>query len=248
MTGSGKAAPGPQLGAQCQQHIKHHAHTGDGLAFKSAAGLVGVHDDVGIGQPDAAVHQRGQVVVGHQHLQAQRLGAGHAVDAGDAVVHGEQHVGTGGFDAVGDRCGQAVAVHHAVGHQIADALKAEQLQAAQRHSAGGGAVAVIVGHHADVQAIPQRVGQQHGGLGRAQQAAGRQQPGQAVIQFIHRVHAPGSIQLRQQRVNACLFELPDAAGRHVADVDFHGWTSNGGLMLKAIDFIAAQAMNTGISA
>ena len=39
-----------QLGAQRQQHVEHHADTGDRLAFEAAAGLVGVDDDGGVGQ------------------------------------------------------------------------------------------------------------------------------------------------------------------------------------------------------
>ena len=58
-----------QLGAQRQQHVEHHADTGDRLALEAAAGLVGVDD-----APSASrqLPARGQVVVGHQHLQAQR--------------------------------------------------------------------------------------------------------------------------------------------------------------------------------
>ncbi len=139
-----------QLGAQCQQHVKHHAHAGDRLAGKGAAGLVRVDDHVRFGQHDLAVPSGGQVVVGHQHLQAQARAARHALKAGDAVVHRDQHVGAAGLDALGNRCGQAVAVDHAVGHDVADLFGAQQAQAANAHRAGGGAVAVVVGHDADV--------------------------------------------------------------------------------------------------
>jgi hypothetical protein len=110
------AAPA-QLGAQRQQHIEHHADAGDALALELAAGLVGVDQHVGHGQLGA-----GQVVVGDQHLQAARLGGGHAVDAGDAVVHGDQHVGAAVGHALGNGRREAVAVDHAVGHQVVTCL------------------------------------------------------------------------------------------------------------------------------
>jgi hypothetical protein len=83
--------PRAQLGPQRQQHIEHHADAGNRLAGERAAGLVRVDDHIGLGQ-----HRQlggGQVVVGHQHLQAECARAGHALDAGNAVVDGDQHVG-----------------------------------------------------------------------------------------------------------------------------------------------------------
>jgi hypothetical protein len=40
-------------------------------------------------------------------------------------------------------------------------------------------------------------------------AAGWQQPGQAVVQLVRRMHTAGGIQLCQQGVNAGLLQLPD---------------------------------------
>jgi hypothetical protein len=57
-----------QLGAQRQQHVEHHADAGDRLALEVAARLVRVDDHAPVRQLRA-----GQVVVGHQHLQAQRV-------------------------------------------------------------------------------------------------------------------------------------------------------------------------------
>ena len=79
-----------------QQHVEHHAHAGDRLALERAARLVRVDDDVGVGQHDLVVDERGQVVVGHQHRDAARAGVRHALEAGDAVVHRHQQVGPGG--------------------------------------------------------------------------------------------------------------------------------------------------------
>ena len=211
-----------QFGAQRQQHVEHHADAGDGLALERAAGLVRVDDHVGVGQADLLVEQRGQVVVGHQHLQAQRPGARHAVDAGNAVVHGDQHIGAGRLHPLGNRRGQAVAVNDAVRHQIADAVGAQQFEPAQRHGAGGGAVAVVISDHADFFAVGHGIGQQDGRFARALERGRRQQPRQPIVEFVGSVDAARGIQLRQQGVDAGLLQRPDAARRHVAYLYFHG--------------------------
>ena len=51
-------------------------HAGNRLALEVAAGLVRVDDDLGIRQHNGAVDHRRQVVVGHQHLQAECAGGG----------------------------------------------------------------------------------------------------------------------------------------------------------------------------
>ena len=159
----GKCASRTQLGAQGQQHIKHHPYTCHGFAGKSATRLVGVDDDFSRGQLGA-----GQVVVGHQDLQAQSLGGGHAFHAGNAVVYRHQHLGTGGVNPLGDGRGQAVAIHHAVGYHVAHARGTQQAQAAHGHGAGGGAVTVVVGHDANRRLARHGVGQQRGSGLRAQ--------------------------------------------------------------------------------
>ena len=191
LVGGVEQAAAALLGAQRQQHVEHHADAGQGLALETAAGLAGVDDDVGVGQLHRAFAVDGrQMVVGHQHLQAAGAGMGHAGAAGDAVVHRHQQLRRPGritrHRQVDDGRRQAVAMHRAVGHHVADAGggRAQHHQAAQRHGAGGGAVAVVVGHDADATAGGDGVGQQPGGLGRAFERAGRQQPGQAVVQLV----------------------------------------------------------------
>ena len=214
-----------QLSPECEQHIKHHADASDGFAFKVAAGLIGVDDDVGIGQGNFAAHQGGQMVVGDQHLHAECPGPGHAVKTGNAVVNRDQQVGTRGVHPFGNRCGQAVAINDPVRHQVADAKAfdrcAQKTQAAQRHGAGRSTVAVVVRHHANLLTGDQSVGQQFG-RGRCSQHAGRRQKScQAVIEFVCGQHTTGRIQLGQQRVNAGLLERPCAARRNVSDLYFH---------------------------
>ncbi len=152
-----------QLGAQRQQDVEHHADAGDRLALKPAAGLVRVDDDAVLWQHGSAVLQGWQVVVGDDDLQAQRARRTHAVNAGNAVVHRHQQVGTERMDALGNRSGQTVAVLDPIGHQVTHALealgRAQQAQPAQADRAGAGAVTVVVGHDADRLLRVHRVGQ-----------------------------------------------------------------------------------------
>ena len=87
--GSGRVGGEParraQPGAQRHQHIEDHANPGQVLARKGTTGLIGVDDGRRRGQCVP-----GQVVVGDQHRDAELIGVRHPVDAGDAVVHGDQ--------------------------------------------------------------------------------------------------------------------------------------------------------------
>ena len=121
--------------------------------------MVRVDDDVGLRQLDLATDTGGQVVIGHQNLQTQRTRLGHALKAGDAVVHGDQQVGTAVLDALRDRRCQAVAILHPVRHDVADVLCTEQAQAAHPDGAGGGTITVIVGDDADSSVQRNRVSQ-----------------------------------------------------------------------------------------
>ena len=134
-----------QFGAQGQQHVKHHTHARHVFAGKQAARLVGVDQRIGLRQGAA-----GQVVVGHDDLHAQSLGAGHAFQAGNAVINRQQQLRACGMHPFGNGGGQAVAVGDAVGHQIAGVARAQQVQAPQRYGTGGGSIAVVIGHHADM--------------------------------------------------------------------------------------------------
>ncbi len=120
------AAPA-QFGAQRQQHVEHDADAGQVLAGEAAVRLVRVDDHARVRQRVAR-----QVVVGDDHFDAAPVGFDHAVDAGDAVVDGDDDVGRlfarGQRDDLGR---QAVAVLEAVGHDVVD-LRAHRAQAAQR--------------------------------------------------------------------------------------------------------------------
>jgi hypothetical protein len=157
-----------QFGAQGQQHIKHHAHAGQIFRCKGAVRLVGVHDTRRIRQGVT-----GQVVIGDQYGNAERVGRCHAFHRSDAVVHGHQQVGLppgGKLDDVGR---QAVAVFKPVGHDEIDVC-AEHAQAAYAHCAGGGAVGIVVGNDEQALAIADGIRQYFGSLFDVQQTRRRQ--------------------------------------------------------------------------
>ena len=210
-----------QFCPQCQQHVEHHPNACDAFALEAAPRLVRVDDDVRVGQKDHAVFKTWQVVVGHQHLQAQGFRGGNTFHAGDAVVHGDQQVGTAGLDALGNGGRQTVAIYHAVWHQVADMLGAQQPQATQGDSTGGGAVAVVIGHDAEFFVPGNGVCQQAGGIGGTQQATRGQQPGQAFVQIVFVGNATGSKQACQQWMYASLFQRPGGPRRYVAYFNFH---------------------------
>jgi hypothetical protein len=219
-----------------EQRVEHHADARERLALERAVRLVRVDDDVGVGQHDDVVDQRGQVVVGDQHVDAARAGVRDAREARDAVVHRHQQVGlrharrverarvVGAVVAAGevdDRRRQAVAVQLAVGHDVRQprAVGAQHLQAAQRDRAGGGAVAVVVGHDDDALVLLDRVGQQARGLGAAAQRGRRQQLRHRVVELLGAAHAARGEQAREQRMHAGLLQRERGARRDVARVD-----------------------------
>ena len=162
------------------------------------------------------------MVVGHQHLQTQGLGRLHARHAGDAVVHGDQHIGALRVHPFGNGWGQAVAVHHPVGHQVTHVLCPQHAQTAHAHGAGGRPIAVVIGHDAQALVLRDGVGQHLRCFVRAQHACRGQQQVQCVVEFVFRQHATGGIQAGQQRVDARLFQRPGAAGGHISGEQIHG--------------------------
>jgi hypothetical protein len=104
-----------QFGAQRQHHVEDHADAGQMLARETAAGKVGVDDAVGGRQFVAR-----QVVVGDQRGDAELPGAGDAVDAGDAVVNGDDELRLFRRRQLDDVGGESVAVGEAVRDQIID--------------------------------------------------------------------------------------------------------------------------------
>ena len=132
-----------------------------------------------------------EMVVGDDDGHAGSARMGHAFEAGDAVVDGEQCIGALLHRQVDDGRCQAIAVHRAVGHDVGKRAGrgAEEGQASQCDDAGGGAVAVVVGHDADAAAGADGLGEQLGRRARAEQARGWQQAGKRVVELVDVLHA-----------------------------------------------------------
>ncbi|MNP34921.1 hypothetical protein D3C76_1282300 [compost metagenome] len=145
------------------------------------------------------------MVVGDQHAQPGGPRRGDAIDAGDAVVHGDQQVRTFLQRHGDDFRGQAVAVLEAVGHQVIDPGRAKHTQRQHADAAGGGAVGIEVADDEDALATLQGIDQQFDGGVDALQLPVRDQPRQALVQLGGGLHAAGGVQAGQQ-------------GRQVAEV------------------------------
>ncbi|MNE08323.1 hypothetical protein D3C80_1009700 [compost metagenome] len=138
------------------------------------------------------------MVVGDQHRKAGRLGRGHAVETGNAVVHGDQQLRALLQRHRDDLRGQAVAVLEAVGHQVVDMRRAEHAQRQHAHRTGGGAVGIEVADDDHALALLQRRHQQLDRRIDALQLAIRDQPRQRLVQLGGGLHAAGGIQAGQQ--------------------------------------------------
>ena len=162
------------------------------------------------------------MVVGDEHLQAQLARGGHALDAGNAVVYSDQHIRATGFDTLCNGWREAIAIDHAIGHDVTNLFSAQQAQTAYGHSAGGGSITVVVRHDAQFFIGSHRIGQQHGGGFDAFQSCGRQQLRQRCVERGGILNAACGIQACQQRMHARLLQRPNAARWHVAWDELHG--------------------------
>ena len=212
-----KGAAVAQLGAQGQHGVEHHPHAGQGLAREGAAGLVGIDDHIRLGQLVA-----GQVVVGDDGGDAVLPRGGHAFDAGDAVIHGDQQVGLHAGGQFDDGRGEAVAVFEAVGNQVAD-LGPEGPQGAHAHGTGGGAVAIVVGDDDHARTRLDGVGEDLRGVMHALELGGGQQGLQAVVELLAIVDAAGCVDAGQQGMGAGFEQAADgAAGDRAGQDAGHG--------------------------
>lgn len=198
----GERALFAQVPPQRHQHVEDHADAGQRLAREGVAAEVGIDDGVGRRQLLA-----GQVVVGDQHLPAQRLGRGDTGMAGDAVVDGDQQVRLQYGQFGHQRRRQPVAVHHAVGHRVHHVARAEQAQAAHADRAGGGAIAVEVTDDEDALAAGDRGGKQFHRRRHAAQQFRRMQSRQLRLRLFRRQRATRGVDTAQQR-QGLLVPLP----------------------------------------
>ena len=146
-----------QVFAQGCQHIEHHTHAGGILAQERAAGLIGVHDGIGVWQ-----FVTGQVVVGDDNLDTQLPGGTHTFDGGDAVIHGHQQVGQIAFflQPVDDSRRQAVTIGEAARHPEVDGCHAQHGQAEHGYRSTGRAIGIEVPQHHHPLFLHNGLGQQ----------------------------------------------------------------------------------------
>ncbi len=121
------------------------------------------------------------MVVGYQDLQTQGLCLRNTLHAGDAVVNRDQDICARLLNTLRNGGCEAIAIDHAVGHDIAHVLGTQHAQAAQANRAGRGAVAIVVGHNAQAFLSGDGIGQQDGSGFCAFQCIGRQQLGQTIV-------------------------------------------------------------------
>ena len=142
------------------------------------------------------------MVIGNQHRQPGGLGRRHAIDAGNAVVDGQQQIRLA-FEGHGDDLrGQAIAVLEAVRHQVIDMRRAEQAQAKHPDRTGGGAIGIEVADDKDALPLFERQHQQFDRRVDALQLLVRDQPRQALVQFLGGLHTTGGVETGQQRRQA----------------------------------------------
>lgn len=183
------------------------------LARERAAGLVRVDDRARGGQRVA-----GQVVVGHEHVDAACIRGFDARHARDPVVDGDQQVGLAGGREFDDLGREPVAVFEAVRHQVVD-LRAEHPQAAHRDRTGGRAVAVVVGDDQQAPLVGDRIGEQRRGVRAAFQFGGRHEARERGLDVGRGLHAARRIQAREDGVQAVARERFGVGGRDGAGND-----------------------------
>ncbi len=175
-----RAAPA-QFRAQREQHVKHHADARNALAGELAARLIRI-DDGARGRQLVA----GQMVIGDEHVDAERVRRFHAVHARDAVIDGDQQFRLARRALRGQRDDlgrEPIAVFKAVRHEVID-LAAEHAQPAHRDCAGGGAVAIVIGDDQHAALLLDGVGEQRGGLVATLERGGRHEAREAGFELV----------------------------------------------------------------
>ena len=153
-----------------EEHVVHDAHARKGLRGEGRVREVRIYDADG-GRKLGA----GQMVVGDDDVDAELRGMAHGFGGGDTVVDGEEHVGARRAcgEQVDHGAGEAVAVMDAVRHEVVG-LHAHHAESSDRHGAGGGAVAVVVGDDGHAFSALTRERKAFGGLAGALEHGGRQ--------------------------------------------------------------------------
>ena len=180
-----------QRGAQGDQQIEHDADPSQMLAGIVAPWLIRVHDPCGVRQPIA-----GQMMVGDQHVDAPSTRGGNALDAGDAVVDGDDQ-GRLPLRREGDNFRrQAVAEFEPVWHQEVDQAT-HRRQPAHADRACSCAVRVVVGDDQHPLTAHDGIGQACGRAVDALQGSPRRKARKAAIELRGGTNAARRIDARE---------------------------------------------------
>ena len=182
--------------AQCHQHIKHDADAGQMLVRKRASRLVGI-DDPGRSRQMFT----GQVVVGDDDVDARLHGRRHTIDAGDAVIDGDDDVGRTRRGKRDDFGRQAITKFEAVRYKEVDA-STQRREAAHADGTRGGAIGVVVRHDQQALAPGNGVGKTLRNSGHSLHRRPRRQRREVVLERGARRHPACCIDARPKRRHA----------------------------------------------
>ena len=202
-----------QPGPDCQQHVKHDAHTGNTLAWEPVAGLVRVDDDGGGRKLPAR-----QMMIRNQDIHSRAPGEIDAGHTGNTVVHGHQEVGVELQGLARHVDTQAISVLYPVRNHVDDLPGAQHGQPAQGHGAGRCSVCVIIRHDQDFFIVANGIDKQSRRRVKIFQFVERQQVGQRIIQFPMRRNIPAGKDPAHDRMHGI---RQFALGMYVAAGDFH---------------------------
>ncbi len=185
----------PEMPCESRDDVKRHAHTGQGGTFEPAVRQVWIDDDVGTGQNGG-----GQVMIRHQHRDAQFSRRLHACDARHAVIDGDYQRGLACGRQRHDFGRETVTETKPVGYEEVGVCKMHGAQRAHHQCAAGGTVGVEIANHEDASGGAVR-GQQLSGCIDALQRSDRQQSIQREIQLRVGAHPARRVDAPQNGVH-----------------------------------------------
>ena len=184
-----------QFSAQGEHDVEDDADTGDALTRKFAARLIGINYGLGSGE-----FLGSQMMIGHQHADAEILGPGHTLDTGDAIVDGNYQVWTALLCQLDYFRGQAIAVFKSVGDDVVDRHGSELPQSRECQRATGRPVGIEIRYYQYSLLLVERVDKQPNGILHALQLSRSQQVPEIQFQVFGTIDVTLAIDAPQQRV------------------------------------------------
>src|SRR4051812_25750714 len=143
------------------------------------------------------------MVIGDERGDAQLARAGHAFDARDAIVDGDEEIRPALRSELDQLGRKPVAQLEPVGHEVLR-VRAEGTQRPDADGAGGGAVGIVVGNDEEALARLDGVGEQSRRVVNAFQKKRGKQGRDFVSELGARADAPGGVDARKQRMHTSL--------------------------------------------